>query len=259
MESLGDPGNITGVIEEINPVKTIEMAQEINPDIKKVYILYDNTESGLSTGTMVKEQLSALDPELQLYPMNRFSKQEIIDQVSALSSDSIVLMTTYYSDSTGRTVEFDRFSGELGESSSVPVYHIYDFGLNHGAFGGSLISGMIQGETAAGLAVRILEGERADAIPVVDNSSVRNVFDYNELQRFGVSAAQLPEGSEIINKPFSFYETYKVLVLSIIAAFAVLLSFILILLFYVQLVKKIRSNLEKAMSASRWRPTARMQ
>jgi diguanylate cyclase (GGDEF)-like protein/PAS domain S-box-containing protein len=155
-------------------------------------------------------------------------------------------MTTYYSDSTGRTTEFDRFSSEVGQSSSVPVYHIYDFGLNHGAFGGSLISGRIQGQTAAALTVRILQGESPDSLPVVDNSSVRNVFDYNELQRFHVSLKKLPEGSEIINKPFSFYETYKVLVLSIIAAFAVLLAFILILLFYVQLVKRIRSNLEKS-------------
>lgn len=246
VESLGEPGNITGVIEKISPARTIEMALEINPEIKNIYILYDNTESGLSTGKMVMEQISALDPALQLYALNHLSKQEIIDQVSALSSDSIVLMTTYYSDSTGRTVEFDQFSSELGESSSVPVYHIYDFGLNHGAFGGSLISGLIQGQTAAGLAVRILEGEQADQIPVVNNSSVRSVFDYNELQRFGVSVKKLPEGSEVINKPFSFYDTYKGLVLSIIAAFAVLVSFILILLFYVQLVKKIRSNLEKS-------------
>ena len=246
VESLHDPGNITGVIEKINPVHTIEMALEINPAVKNVYILYDNTESGLSTGQMVIDQISSTYPGLQLYPMNRLSKQQIINQVSSLPTDSIVFMTTYYSDSTGKTTEFERFSTELGERSSVPVYHIYDFGLNHGAFGGSLISGKLQGQIAAGLALRILQGESADHIPVVDDSSVRNVFDYNELQRFHVSLKKLPDGSEVINKPFSFYETYKVLVLSIIAAFAVLLAFILILLFYVQLVKRIRSNLEKS-------------
>jgi diguanylate cyclase (GGDEF)-like protein/PAS domain S-box-containing protein len=246
VESLHDPGNITGVIEKINPVHTIEMALEINPAVKNVYILYDNTESGLSTGQMVIDQISSTYPDLQLYPMNRLSKQQIINQVSSLPTDSIVFMTTYYSDSTGKTTEFERFSTELGERSSVPVYHIYDFGLNHGAFGGSLISGKLQGQIAAGLALRILQGESADHIPVVDDSSVRNVFDYNELQRFHVSLKKLPDGSEVINKPFSFYETYKELVLSIIAAFAVLLAFILILLFYVQLVKRIRSNLEKS-------------
>lgn len=178
--------------------------------------------------------------------MNSLSNEQIIDQVSTLSSDSMVLMTTYYSDTTGRITEFDRFSSELSESSSVPVYHIYDFSLNHGAFGGNLISGKIQGQTAASLALQILEGENAGEIPIVSDSAVRKVFDYKELQHFNVSLKQLPEGSEVINKPFSFYQSYKKLVLSIVAAFAVLLAFILILLFYVQLVKRIRSNLEKS-------------
>ncbi|MFD1903408.1 hypothetical protein ACFSQ7_03525 [Paenibacillus rhizoplanae] len=119
------------------------------------------------------------------------------------------------------------------------------FGLNHGAFGGSLISGRIQGQTAADLAQRILQGEQAGKIPVVTDSNVRKVFDYNELQRFKISPDKLPKGSEVINEPFSFYQTYKVLVLSIVAAFAVLVAFILVLLFYVQLVRRIRSNLEK--------------
>jgi diguanylate cyclase (GGDEF)-like protein/PAS domain S-box-containing protein len=243
---IPDTHNITGVIEKIDPTRTIQMALEINPSVKKVYVVFDNSESGLSTGKMVMDQIDALNLGLEILPMNRFSIEQIKATASALSPDSIVLMTTYYSDSTGRIVEFDRFSSELGKSSSVPVYHIYDFGLNHGAFGGSLISGRIQGQTSAELALRILQGESADNIPVVTDSNVRNVFDYNELQHFSVPLDKLPEGSEIINKPFSFYQTYKVLVLSIIAAFAVLLTFIFVLLFYVQLVKRIRSNLEKS-------------
>lgn len=238
--------NLTGVIEKIDPTQTIHMAMKINPSIKKVYVVFDNSESGLSTGKMVMDQIDSLNLGLQLFPMNHLSVEQIKATASTLSPDSIVLMTTYYSDSTGKIVEFDRFASELGRSSSVPVYHIYDFGLNHGAFGGSLISGRIQGQTAAGLALRLLKGESASQIPIVTDSTVRNVFDYNELQRFGISVNKLPEGSEIINKPFSFYQTYKVLVLSIIAAFTVLLAFILILLFYVQLVKRIRSNLEKS-------------
>ncbi|WP_162551145.1 ABC transporter substrate binding protein [Paenibacillus tepidiphilus] len=243
---LQDKGNLTGVIESIAPAQTVKLALEINPELRKVYVVFDNSESGLSTGQMVMEQISALEPQLQVVPMNTFSNEEIMDQVSRLSSDSIVLMTTYYSDSTGRITEFEHFSSELAERSSVPVYHIYDFGLDHGAFGGSLISGRIQGQTAAELALRVLSGEAAGDIPLVSGSSLRQVFDYNELQHFGIPVTRLPAGSEVINKPFSFYETYKGLVLGIIAAFTVLVVFILVLLFYVQLVKKIRRNLEQS-------------
>lgn len=144
MDSIADKRNITGVIEEIDSTETIRMALEINPSIRKVYIVFDNSESGLSTGKMVSDQILSLERGLQIIPMNSLSNEQIIDQVSTLSSDSMVLMTTYYSDTTGRITEFDRFSSELSESSSVPVYHIYDFSLNHGAFGGNLISGKIQ-------------------------------------------------------------------------------------------------------------------
>lgn len=246
MAAIPHPDNITGVIEKIDPTPTLQMAMDINPSLKKVYIVFDNSESGLSTGQMVMDKIDSMNLGLELFPMNRLSMEQITATAAALSPDSIVLMTTYFSDSTGRIVEFDRFASELGKSSSVPVYHIYDFGLNHGAFGGSLISGRIQGQTAADLAQRILQGEQAGEIPVVTDSNVRNVFDYNELQRFNIPQDKLPEGSEVINKPFSFYQTYKVLVLSIVAAFTILVTFILVLLFYVQLVKRIRSNLEKS-------------
>lgn len=244
VKSMKDRSNITGVIEKIAPSKTIEMAMAINPSLRNVYVVFDNSESGLSTGQMVIDQITSVDPKLQVFPMNRLSSEQIINQAAGLSTDSVILMTTYFSDSTGRIMEFDRFSSELSKHSSVPVYHLYDFGLNHGAFGGSLLSGRIQGQTAAEIALQVLQGKRAGDIPVVTGSTVRNVFDYNELKHFNIPADDLPKGSEVINKPFSFYETYKTLVWTLIAAFTILVAFILILLFYVQLVKRIRSNLE---------------
>lgn len=245
-ESIADPNNMTGVIEEIDPTETIKMALEINPSIRNVYVVFDNSESGRSTGTMVMDKIISLNLGLKVFPMNDLTNGQILEQSSTLSMDSIILMTTYYSDSTGKITEFEQFSSELGKSSNVPVYHIYDFGLNHGAFGGNLISGTIQGKMAADMVLRVLQGEDTNSISIASDHMVRKVFDYNELKKFNISLNKLPEGSEVINKPFSFYQTYKVLVLSIIGAFSVLLLFIFILLFYVRLVKRIRSNLEKS-------------
>ncbi|MFD1903407.1 hypothetical protein ACFSQ7_03520 [Paenibacillus rhizoplanae] len=72
------------------------MAMDINPSLKKVYIVYDNSESGLSTGQMVMDQIDAMKLGLELFPMNRLSMEQIQATASALSPDSIVLMTTYF-------------------------------------------------------------------------------------------------------------------------------------------------------------------
>ncbi|GGH12257.1 ABC transporter substrate binding protein [Paenibacillus segetis] len=236
--------NITGVLEQVDPSETIHMSLKINPLIKNVYLVFDNSESGISTGELVTDKIQALNLGLKVIPMNNLSNEEMMATVSTLSSDSMILLTTYYSDSTGTINEFDRFASELSLNSSVPVYGIYDYALNHGVIGGSLISGEIQGQLAGDMVLQVLQGTDPDDIPIASSNTSRKVFDYNELNRFQIPIKKLPEGSEVINKPFSFYETYKGFVLSIIGAFVVLITLIAVLVFYMQQYKRMRKKLQ---------------
>jgi ABC-type uncharacterized transport system substrate-binding protein len=56
---------VTGVIEEVDPTKTLEFAYSLNPQIKKINIIYDNSESGRSTGQIVKEAIKKFNPSLR--------------------------------------------------------------------------------------------------------------------------------------------------------------------------------------------------
>ena len=51
----------------------------------------------------------------------------------------------------------ERFVKLFAESSSVPLYILYDFDSGYGAVGGSLAVGRVQGEEAAKLGVKILK------------------------------------------------------------------------------------------------------
>ncbi|NGM82122.1 EAL domain-containing protein [Paenibacillus sp. 7124] len=242
-DQIKDQKNISGVIENIDPSETIRMALYINPSIRNVYLVYDNSESGLSTAQLVIKKLNSMNLGLKLHSMNQMSEEEINRTVLSLSSDSILLATTFYSDVTGKVTELDRFSSELSAISTVPLYYMYEYGLNHGAFGGNLLSGKLLGEKAANVALRVLGGENPDTIPVSFAGTSRNVFDYNQLEHFHIEVKDLPPGSEVINKPFSFYETYRGLVLILIAVFSVLIVFIAILLFHAGVVRRIRKQL----------------
>ena len=46
------------------------------------------------------------------------------------------------------------------------------------------------------LALRVLDGERADDIPPV-SSEAKPLFNWQQMQRWNVSESSLPEGSEI--------------------------------------------------------------
>lgn len=238
--------NVTGVVEEIDPTETIRIAMSINPDLKNVYVLYDNSESGISTGNIVIDKIKSADNGLNIISLNNLSYDDLINNVKTYGSDSIILFTTYYGGADGRIVEYERAVREVSANSTVPVYHLYDFGMDDGGFGGNLISSELYGKKAAELAMRIIDGEKPENIPFQYIKATKNVFDYNQLLKFDIPLSHIPKDSEILNKPFSFLEKYRTLVIAISAAFIVLIAFVLVLLFYINRIKKIRENLAES-------------
>ncbi len=243
---IKDNQRVTGALEVIDPTETIKFASSINPSLKNIYLIYDNTESGRSTGDIITEMVKDLRPDLNIIPCNDMSYDTLIDQVRLLEDNSIVYLTTYYSDVNKQMVDMDLVTRELSSNSAVPLYHLYAFGLGNGALGGTMLSGELQGENAAKLALRIIQGENAEDIPIINSHTTRTAFDYNQMERFGISEKDLPANSEIINKPFSFFETYHILVIFVLTAFTLLLAFIGALIFYIRNIKRMKETLSQS-------------
>src|SRR5262249_34162331 len=83
---------------------------------------------------------------------------------------------------------------------------------------------------AARIALRILGGESASDIPVKPTDAVRPVFNWHQMQRWGVSESQLPHGSEIRFREPPFWEVYRLQAVIIGAALLIQAAFISILL-----------------------------
>lgn len=238
-------GNFTGVLEEIDPEDTIKMALSLNPSLKYIYLLYDNSESGLTTGEICKNKIKIKFRDLNIISMNYLTYDELIKSAKTLEKDSIVFITSYYSDVDNRVLEFKFLSRELSKNSKVPVYHLYDMGLNNGGIGGNMMSGSLQGESACKLAIRILNGEKADDIHFIYQTTNRKVLDYRELIRFNIPLSKVSGDIEVINRPFSFFRTYKTIVISSLTVFAGLVVFLLILLIDIYRIKKMKRNLSE--------------
>jgi diguanylate cyclase (GGDEF)-like protein len=237
---------VTGVVEVINPIQTLKTAKKINPALKNIYLMNDNSESGLSTSNIMINTIKGFDPNLTVVSWSDLSFEEAVQQASELDDQSIIMIGTYFRDINNKLYDINFVSMKISEKSKVPVYHLYDFGINHGIVGGTLLSGRIQGEKAAKIAVRVLGGEDPNLIPISMPLSTRTIFDYNQLIRFNIPFNTLPKDSEIINKPFSFYETYKLLVNSVIAAFTIFFLLVSILLFYIKMIRKMKRKLQES-------------
>lgn len=231
---IADQTRVSGIIEDPDGEGTAAAALTLNPNLKDIYIIHDTSEIGVAMGNLTAQAVNKVKANVAVHLINQLTEDEICQFASTLPSNSIILITTFFGDIYGNSVNSTDFCRAVSRHSAVPVYHLYDYALGNGAIGGKLFSGVLHGEAAGKMAIQVLNGADINAIPISYEKTTRLVFDYKEMARFGIDLDKLPEGSEVINKPFSFYETYKTMVISVIVAFSVLLLFSGSLLFNIR-------------------------
>jgi len=226
----------TGVNEDADIPATLDLMLNLHPGTKKVYVVNDMT----TTGKEIHAEFDGIVPKytnkVSFTFLENMDMSEILDTVGKLGNDSLVLMTLFQKDKAGTFFEFSESTGLISQSSRVPVYGLWDFNLGFGIVGGMLTSGYNQGKRAGQVAVRILKGEKADAIPVLMKSPNRFMFDYTQLQRWNISRSNLPADSVVINEPSSFYALNKGLVWVLISGIVGLGIFILVL--FINIVRR---------------------
>ena len=81
--------------------------------------------------------------------------------------------------------------------------------MDHGVVGGRLYSNEIVAERSAALALRILDGEKADSIPVAAVDPYLTQFDWRQLRRWGLDEAGLPAGAIVMFREPTLWNRYK--------------------------------------------------
>jgi signal transduction histidine kinase len=82
--------------------------------------------------------------------------------------------------------------------------------MDHGIAGGSLKSQEAQAAAVGELAVRVLNGEQADSIPLAREDLGVSQVDWRQLRRWGIDEARVPAGTLIRYRERSIWDRYKV-------------------------------------------------
>ena len=231
-----DQDMFTGLVEVLDIKPTIDMALKLHPGIHNVFVIVDNTPTGMGQ----RKDVAAVEKH---YPNLKFeylkgedySNAELLGKLSTLPKDSIVLLTVWLRDKNGQYISVDKGGPLLSSAATVPVYGIINMYLGHGIVGGKLLDSSRQGAVAGELALRILKGEKPSSIPIIIESTNPYMFDYNQLRRWGISNSNLPKDSVIINQPLPIVEEKRKLV---VALFFIAIEGMIILLLIINLIKR---------------------
>jgi PAS domain S-box-containing protein len=219
------PG-FTGVSEEADIKDTLDLAFRLHPAARHLYVVNDTTETGQTVHQELLRLMPSYSGRADFTFLEDYSMPEILAHLRSMPADSIVFYSFFSHDKTGRFFEYDQSAAAIGKASRAPIYGAWDFNLGYGMVGGRLISGFYQGVMAGEIALRVLRGENPDRIPVVQFASDRPnryMFDYLQLQRFGIPLSALPKDSLIENMPASYFRRHPVGTLIGTALFVVLI------------------------------------
>lgn len=218
----------TGISEEADVAGTLDLAIQLHPKTRKLVVIHDKTVTGQKVHEKINELISQY-PQISFEFVEDVTMDELHQYLGTLSPDTLVLLTVFFRDRNETFYEYDQFTSSIAKSSKVPVYGLWDFSLGYGIVGGKLTSGYTEGERAAELAIRILQGETSSSIPVQRQTQSQYLFDYAVMRKWDIPVSKLPDGSTVINKPNSFYEQNTLLVWTTLIGFVTLIFIIVFL------------------------------
>jgi PAS domain S-box-containing protein len=234
----------TGVAENVDIKKNIDLILKIHKNCKRIVIINDKSKTGYAIRRDIFKVLPKYRKKVHFEYIDDISIENLKTKITHLPKNTIILWVLLFKDKTGKKFTYKESLRQVRNISKVPIYGLWDFYLGKGIIGGLLTSATSQANEASKMADEIMSGVSPRNIPILEKSPNEYMFDYNELQKYKIKIPSEIKKYKIINKPFSFYEKYKQLVWITLSIFTIVI-FILILL-VLNITKRKKS--EKALS-----------
>jgi PAS domain S-box-containing protein len=247
-QAVKDNAPVTGVLERYDYLSTVKIAAGLHPSAKRVVAISEKRQLGFERRTGVANPIAGLDRKVELVVLSLadVTMSELLEKLETLGSESVVLLSDAFKDSDGKTYTLEKSAEMITHHCSAPIYATGFRWLGRGIVGGKLTNGDYQGQLAAEMAIRILNGESPESIPIHTDSPNAYMFDYIQLRRFGISVSELPEGSIVIHEPQSFYYQNKRQVWAVTGLICSLTAIIIVLSFNILRRKRAEEKLHKA-------------
>lgn len=227
-ETLGQEPWLTGVFDDADIASNIQLLLSIRPQLKQIVFIHDQSRTGLAQAKSA-EQLSRKFPQLNFEFLTNLPTKRIQAHLSGLDKSSAVILLTFNRDADDQILSHEDASKLWAEASPVPVIAKEDGMLAPGVFGGIVVSSRLQGRHAADAALRVLSGTDPNRIPM-QGGETEAIFDYRQMQKFGISPEQLPAAATINHRPLTLRQTHP-REFWLTAALIISLSLIIVLLF----------------------------
>ena len=216
LATMEPPADVTGIVSEFDVSQTLALARRLQPDARHLVVIAGAAPFDLRWAQTARNQLSR-DAQFDVRYLVGLPRETLLEEVSKLGRDTIVILLTVFKDGAGRDFVPGEMAEEIARVSSAPVYGPYDTSLGRGLVGGYMDTFDAIGTQTAELILRILEGEDPRTIPPQRSTTQAFRVDARQLERWGLRESDLPDETVVMFKTTSAWGQHRNLILVAIA------------------------------------------
>ncbi len=235
---------MSGVVEQVDLEKNFKLILGLQPDLKKLLIINDQSKTGFAVKRDLRPILEKYSKKIDIEYIDNIDIKKLQEKIKKLDNTSAILFVLLFKDKTGKYFTYKQSLKEIRSVSNVPIYGLWDFYLDYGVVGGLMTSAVAQGEAVSDMALKILNGTKPYDIPILETSPNRYLFDYKELTRFDLEVEEIIENYKIINEPHGFIRKYTNLVVATITIILILIIMVLSMKANIQRRKVVEKDLQ---------------
>lgn len=208
--------NATLVTQKANLAGMIEDILQLRPDTTHIAVVLGASPLEKFWAGECQREFQAFTPRVDFIWLNDLSLEQMREQVRALPPHSFILVGMLIIDAAGVPYDNNEALKALRAVANAPLFGYFASQFGLGTIGGRLYQDAEVGVRAARIAIRLLRGERPESIPPQILEAAVPVYDWRELQRWGISETRLPAGSLIQFRQPSFWELYRWQVVAVV-------------------------------------------
>jgi signal transduction histidine kinase len=207
-ERLKPPPDVTGSIVQSNLADAVKAARSVVPGLESIALVGGAWDRQVVFGNW-KDEIETAAAGLRVIDLVALSMSETRKGVAALPERSAIIYSATYADREGTFYPPATALSLIAEAANRPIVVASETFLAPGGIGGYILLPGVIGTDAAKLALRILNGEQPSAIPAKVAEAVKPIFNWKQMERWGIGESDLPPGSEIRFRDPSFWEAYR--------------------------------------------------
>jgi signal transduction histidine kinase len=157
----------------------------------------------------LRRELAPLSGRVELKWYNELSFEDILKDAARFPRHTAIFWHLMNVDAAGVVHEENVALNRLSAVASAPIFSHLDVFFGEAIVGGTMQSVAEGSATAAAVAIRLLDGEKAGDIKTPPTKFAPPKFDWRQMQRWGIAESNLPPGSTVYFREPAVWQRYS--------------------------------------------------